>query len=64
MGLKAEEQNTKTVSVLGKVVDMVLGLRTKAKADKNFALSDEIRNKLVEAGVEVKDGKDGSSWKI
>ncbi len=64
MGLKAEEQNTKTVSVLGKVVDMVLGLRTKAKADKNFALSDEIRNKLIEAGVEVKDGKDGSSWKI
>ena len=64
MGLKAEEENTKTLSVLGKVVELVLNLRAKAKADKNFALSDEIRNKLAEAGVEVKDRKDGSSWKI
>lgn len=64
MGLKQEEENTKVNTVLGKVVDMVLDIRNKAKADKNFALSDEIRNKLNDAGVQVKDGKDGSSWKI
>jgi len=64
MGLKAEEESSKSIAVLGKVVDMVLDLRTKAKADKNFALSDEIRNKLTDAGVEVKDGKEGSTWKI
>lgn len=64
MGLKTETENSKTKDVLGKVVDMVLDLRNKAKADKNFALSDEIRNKLTDAGVQVKDSKEGSSWKI
>lgn len=64
MGLKTETENTKTKDVLGKVVDMVLDLRNKAKADKNFAMSDEIRNKLTDAGVQVKDSKEGSSWKI
>jgi cysteinyl-tRNA synthetase len=64
MGLKLENENSKTKDVLGKVVDMVLNLRNKAKAEKNFALSDEIRNKLTDAGVQVKDTKEGSSWKI
>lgn len=64
LGLKTETENTKTQDVLGKVVDMVLDLRNKAKADKNFAMSDEIRNKLTDAGVQVKDNKEGSSWKI
>jgi len=64
MGLKSEEENAKTVEVLGKVVDLVLEIRNKAKADKNFPLSDEIRNKLSDAGVQVKDSKEGSTWKI
>lgn len=64
MGLKPESENSKTKQVLGKVVEMVLDMRDKAKADKNFNLSDDIRNKLTEAGVLVKDGKEGSSWKI
>ncbi len=64
MGLKKEEENTKTTAVLDKVIHMVLDIRNKAKVEKNFPLSDEIRNKLTEAGVEVKDGKEGSSWKI
>lgn len=48
----------------GKVVDMVLALRNKAKAAKDWATSDEIRNKLAEAGFEVKDTKDGTTWKL
>jgi cysteinyl-tRNA synthetase len=43
---------------------MVLDIRNKAKVDKNFSLSDEIRNKLTDAGVQIKDGKEGASWKI
>lgn len=48
----------------GKVVDMVLELRAKAKAEKNWAVSDQIRNALSEAGFQVKDTKDGVSWKL
>jgi cysteinyl-tRNA synthetase len=64
LGLKVEEESTKTSNILGKVVDMVLELRNDAKANKNFALSDKIRNGLNDSGVTVKDGKTGSVWKI
>ena len=64
MGLQTEEENSKANAILAKVMSMVLDIRNKAKVDKNFPLSDEIRNKLNEAGVQIKDGKEGASWKI
>ena len=64
MGLQTEEENSKANAILAKVMSMVLDIRNKAKVDKNFPLSDEIRNKLTEAGVQIKDGKEGASWKI
>lgn len=64
MGLQTEEENSKANDVLAKVMSMVLDIRNKAKVDKNFPLSDEIRNKLTDAGVQIKDGKEGASWKI
>ncbi len=48
----------------GKVVDMVLELRAKAKAAKDWATSDQIRDALSAAGFEVKDTKDGVTWKL
>ena len=48
----------------GKVVDMVLELRAKAKAEKDWATSDKIRDELAAAGFEVKDTKDGVTWKL
>ena len=48
----------------GKVVDMVLDLRAKAKAEKNWAVSDQIRDSLAAAGFQVKDTKDGVTWKL
>ena len=48
----------------GKVVDMVLALRAKAKAAKDWATSDQIRDELAAAGFEVKDTKDGVTWKL
>ena len=48
----------------GKVVDMVLDLRSKAKAAKDWATSDQIRDALAEAGFEVKDTKDGVVWRL
>ena len=40
----------------------MLNQRIKARADKNYALSDEIRDKLFERGIGVKDTKDGMKW--
>ncbi len=47
------------------VVEMLLGMRAEAKADKNWALSDKIRDGLAAAGIRVKDRKDApSEWEI
>ena len=56
--------NVQREEAFGKVVDMVLELRAKAKAAKDWATSDQIRNELAAAGFEVKDTKDGVSWKL
>ena len=56
--------NADREEAFGKVVDMVLELRAKAKADKDWATSDRIRDALAAAGFEVKDTKDGATWKL
>ena len=50
--------------MLGEVVDMVLGIRTQAKAAKDWATSDRIRDGLTAIGIKVKDRKDGSDWEV
>ena len=45
-------------------VDLVLELRSKAKAEKNWAVSDMIRDRLAEIGFDVKDTKGGFEWSL
>ena len=56
--------NAAREEAFGKVVDMVLDLRAKARAEKDWATCDKIRDELKEAGFEVKDTKDGVTWKL
>ncbi len=46
------------------LVEMLLEMRAEAKIAKNWALSDQIRDRLVEAGIRVKDRKDGCDWEL
>ena len=64
VGSEKGANNDAREEAYGKVVDMVLNLRAKAKADKDWATSDQIRDALAEAGFEVKDTKDGVTWKL
>lgn len=50
--------------IIGNLVDMVQQLRKSAKADKNYALSDKLRDDLKAAGVTIKDTRDGYEWSI
>ncbi len=45
-------------------VDLLLNLRKTAKANKDWATSDLIRNELASYGFDVKDTKDGFEWKV
>jgi cysteinyl-tRNA synthetase len=64
LGLKQEENNSRVDGALEKVMELVLEIRSKAKTGKDFKLSDDIRDKLIGAGIQVKDTKEGSTWKI
>jgi cysteinyl-tRNA synthetase len=44
------------------VIRMVLDIRQNAKNEKNWAVSDTIRNKLTELGITIKDSKDGAEF--
>jgi cysteinyl-tRNA synthetase len=41
---------------------MLIEMRNQARANKNFALSDEIRDKLLALGIQLKDGKEGTTF--
>ena len=45
-------------------VDLLLNVRLDAKREKNWALSDKIRNELAALGFTVKDGKDSFEWSL
>ncbi len=66
LGLREDTANgnKQREEAFGHVVDMLLEQRQQAKAEKNWALSDQIRNQLTALGFEVKDTKDGFSWTL
>lgn len=65
LGLKEEAgASDSREAAYGKVVDMLLEQRVKAKANKDWATSDFIRNELTALGFEVKDTKGGFEWRL
>ncbi len=49
---------------LDDVMNMLIEMRAKARADKDWALSDALRDKLAAIGIQLKDGKDGTGYTI
>ncbi len=65
LGLKVEQNsNAAREEAFGKVVDMLLEQRKVAKANKDWATSDKIRNELTALGFEIKDTKEGVTWRL
>jgi len=61
-GLKNEGANNK---LLNNVMELLIDIRKEAKAKRDFATSDKIRNELAQAGINLKDEKSGDmSWDI
>ena len=65
LGMKREQgTGAAREEAFGKAVDMLLQQRMTAKANKDWATSDRIRNELTALGFEVKDTKDGFAWRL
>ncbi len=46
------------------LMDVILNIRQEARANKNWATSDLIRDSLNDLGIQVKDGKEGATWTV
>jgi len=53
------EEITQRNDLLSDAIGVLIELRKKARTDRNYALSDKIRDDLKAAGIQLKDGKDG-----
>jgi cysteinyl-tRNA synthetase len=64
LGLEDEKAIGNKNDKLEGVVNMLIGMRNSARANKDFAMSDQIRDQLLAIGIQLKDGKDGTSFTI
>ena len=55
-------ESGESAQTLDDVMQVLLELRKEARANKDFATSDKIRDLLMERGIEVKDTKEGATW--
>jgi len=62
LGIKNESESANNSDKLAGVVEMLIQMRNEARANKNWALSDEIRDQLAALGIILKDGKEGTSF--
>lgn len=60
LGLQTVEENNN--EKLDQTLKVLIELRNQARKSKNFDLSDQIRDKLLAEGIELKDGRDGTSY--
>ncbi|MDC7996070.1 cysteine--tRNA ligase [Altibacter sp. HG106] len=49
---------------LTQAIQLLIDLRNRARANKDFETSDRIRDQLQEAGIQLNDGKDGTSFSL
>lgn len=59
LGIVTEQK----AEVLDREVEAMLAARAQARKEKNFALADEIRKKLLDMGIVLEDTREGVKWK-
>jgi len=62
LGLGKEKSSEDNLEKMEGLVNMLIGMRNEARANKNFALSDQIRDQLLGLGIQLKDGKEGTTF--
>lgn len=62
LGLKLEGAEAAGKGIEDDLMKLIIELRLKYRQEKNFAMSDFIRDELKKAGVELKDTKEGTDW--
>ena len=64
LGLEDEKLSDTINNKLEGTVNMLIEMRKQARENKNFALSDQIRDQLTALGIQLKDGKEDTTFSI
>ncbi|UCE13469.1 MAG: cysteine--tRNA ligase [Candidatus Heimdallarchaeota archaeon] len=64
LGIKLEEQEQRGKISIPELLDLLVDLRGRLREAKQFELSDQVRAKLLDIGVQLEDKPDGTIWKI
>jgi cysteinyl-tRNA synthetase len=62
LGLQHTSASGKGDDTLSAVMDILINIRKGARTERNFALSDAIRDQLAAKGIQLKDGAEGTTW--
>jgi len=62
LGLVNPSKSKDNSEQLEGAVELLIKMREEARANKDFALSDKIRDQLLDAGIQLKDGKEGTTF--
>jgi cysteinyl-tRNA synthetase len=64
LGLVPEEQSGQKDEIIAGLMGTIIDIRAEARARKDFATSDQIRDKLLKVNIQIKDGKEGATWEV
>jgi cysteinyl-tRNA synthetase len=64
LGLENAKDSAKNSDKLEGLVEVLIGMRNLARANKDFAMSDSIRDQLLALGIQLKDGKEGTTFSL
>ncbi len=63
LGITDFDKQTSSSNLENELINLLIKLRLDAKKEKNFLLADKIRDELKNIGIELKDSKEGTSYK-
>ena len=63
LGLESLNSDNNSDKLSG-VVELMIAMRNEARVNKDWALSDKIRDELLDLGIQLKDGKEGTTFSI
>ena len=64
LGIESQSMAKDDSNALNGVMELLIQLRNEARANKDFATSDKIRDELTALGIQLKDGKDGTTFSL
>ena len=64
LGLEHKTESNQDSNKLQGVVELLIELRNEARSNRDFATSDKIRDQLSAMGIQLKDGKEGTTFSV